>query len=99
MEILEKTIKQMPDVFTSNYFNNQAIKNGYPEELLKRKGLSKFLHIYAYNSNEFSKTWTKKKQKVSLDNKSIALSDEEMINHLKSKGYKIMRPVNEWIEI
>lgn len=94
MEILEITMAQMPNVFTSNQFNSQAVKNGYPKQLLKRQGLSKFIRKYADNGVEFSKTWTKR----SAARPQVEMTEQSMIEYLKGKGYKIMKPVNDWIE-
>jgi hypothetical protein len=99
MEVLEKTFKQMPQVFTSNQFNKQAVKNGYPAALLKHSGLHPFLHKYAKNSTTFSKTWTKNKTEVICSNESTSMTEMQMIQYLKSKGYKILKPVNEWQEL
>ena len=97
MSILEKTIAEMPNSFTSNEFNKRAIKNGYPSKLLKRKGLASFIRKYADNAYEGSKTWVKrdKPKKIISENE---ISENVMIEYLKSKGYKIMKPVNEWVE-
>ena len=90
--ILKKTIEEMPNSFTSNEFNKRAIKNGYPAKNLKRKGLSTFIKKYADNAYIGSKTWIKKNEF------HAKITDEYMIEHLKNKGYKIMKPVNDWIE-
>ena len=71
MEILEKTIKQMPNTFTSNYFNSQAVKNGYPLNALKNKGLSKFIKKYADNMYKGSRTWTLKQTKINLNHNTF----------------------------
>ena len=60
MKILEKTMEQMPNSFTSNEFNKKAISNGYPKISIQRKGLSNFIRKYADNAYEGSKTWVKK---------------------------------------
>ena len=104
-----KTLIEMPYIFTSNQFNARAIKNGYPSKLLKSKGLAKYLHKYADNGAEFSKTWTKKRMEREKLVEDRRMSDVEVresensrigkyISFLKSKGYKIMKPVNDWIE-
>jgi len=90
--ILEKTMEEMPNSFTSNEFNKRAIKNGYPVRSLKRKGLSSFIKKYADNAYEGSKTWMKKNKN------QTTTTEEDMIKHLKGKGYKIMKPVNDWVE-
>jgi len=94
MLILEKTMNEMPNSFTSNEFNKRAIKNGYPAKNLKRKGLANFIRKYADNAYEGSKTWVK----IDKNKNTGIISEPEMIEYLKSKGYKIMKPVNEWVE-
>ena len=95
MKILEETMSQMPSSFTSNEFNKMAVKNGYPRRLLKNKGLASFIKTYAENAYSGSKTWIKKKHnKLEI----IIPSEEDAISLLKSKGYKIMKPMYEWIE-
>ena len=93
MTVLEKTMKEMPNSFTSNEFNKLAIKNGYPASSLRKKGLASFIRRYADNAYEGSKTWIKKE----VINKNT-MSDEKMIQYLKSKGYKILKQVSEWAE-
>jgi len=108
-EILQRTMRQMPRVFTSNQFNKIAIKNGYPREILKKKGLAKFIEQYASNGSFQSKTWVKftdektvisETQKSNSDN-NLELSDriQEAIELLKGNGYKILKVHSEWVEI
>lgn len=96
MDILKKTIDQMPDVFTSNQFRKQAIKNGYPVKLCK-VGFSAYLKKYADNDIFKTRTWAKKPS-TKIQKIDAGLNEEEMILYLKNKGYKIMKPVNEWVE-
>jgi hypothetical protein len=103
MDSLTKTIIEMPKVFTSYEFNRAAIKNGYSERSLKNKGLSSFISKYADNGYRFSKTWTKKSNIGLFENPTIKkekeqMSELEMIEFLKSKGYRIMKRVSEWQE-
>ena len=99
MLILEKTMNEMPNSFTSNEFNKRAVKNGYPAKNLKRKGLSSFIRKYADNAYYGSKTWVKRRAKVKKEDRQYSFETfDEIISFLKSKGYKIMRPVNEWVE-
>lgn len=109
MKILEKTFKQMPRIFTSNAFNKKAVENGYPRYLIKNNGTAWFLHKYADNDEERTKTWTKKAKDIVLDISAFSnisksnmyrfSSIQEIIAFLKSKGYKIMKPVSEWVEL
>ena len=84
----------MPNSFTSNEFNKRAIKNGYPAKNLKRKGLANFIRKYANNTYNGSKIWVK----IDKNKNTGIINEPEMIEYLKSKGYKIMKPVNEWVE-
>lgn len=108
-EILIRTIKGMPRVFTSQQFNKVAVKNGYPKEILKKKGLAKFIEQYASNGSFQSKTWvkfTEEKAVTSAPQQSNSdykreLSDriQDAIELLKNNGYKILKVHSEWIEI
>lgn len=91
-DILKMTIKEMPSTFTSNYFRERAVANGYPQKLLKNK-IAAILSMYATNEAPMSKTWHKFTKDVSNN------SEAEMIRILKSKGYKIMKPKTEWEEL
>lgn len=100
--ILHKTFDQMPNVFTSNFFNATAVKNGYPKSLLKHNGLAHFLHLYSTNDKVNTKTWTKNDTTIVTKNKKehyIFNNEQEIIEFLKSKGFKIMKPVSEWVEL
>jgi hypothetical protein len=98
-ECLKKTMREMPDVFTSNQFNSHAVKNGYPKTLLERKGLAHFISQHAFNEYKHSKTWTKNSASPQPITAKIQwMTEEEMIEHLKMKGYKIMKPISEWME-
>jgi hypothetical protein len=108
-EILKKTMLQMPRVFTSNQFNTVAIKNGFPKEILKKKGLAKFIEQYASNGSFQSKTWVKfteektvmneAQQSNSEDKRELSDRLQEAIELLKGNGYKILKVHSEWVEI
>lgn len=102
MEILEKTFAQMPKIFTSNAFNSRAVKNGYPKKLLLNNGLAWFLHKYADNDKHRTKTWVKRDTEFSYPKEVIKgynFKDvDEIISFLKNKGYKVMKPFNDWVE-
>jgi hypothetical protein len=78
--IVEMTIRQMPNVFTSNKFNRIAIKNGYSEELLKQKGLSRYIREYAKNGSFQSKTWVKFNSKEETIVTPKRLTDNDELN-------------------
>lgn len=109
MNIFLKTFDEMPKHFTSFQFTRRLIHNGFPEHKIKNNGVGKFLHVYAENEYFRSKTWTKRtsvsipRNELKLNDvkeqSSTEMTDEQMIQHLKSKGYKIMKPIKEWIEL
>ena len=92
----------MPRIFTSNAFNSQAVKNGYPKRLLKNNGLAWFLHKYADNDKNRTKTWVKRNTGIIYSKEVIKVYKfkdvDEIISFLKNKGYKIMKPVSDWVE-
>ena len=106
--ILQKTAAEMPDVFTSHEFNRRAIQNGFPAIKIKHCGLAKFIRKFATNDERFSKTWTKIPDKKAYKEikmsdfstiKTMSMTEDEMIIFLKNKGYKIMKPIQDWIEL
>lgn len=106
-EIVEKTINELPQIFTSQEFNRLAVKNGYP--YTGKKGLGNYIEQYAENEFPRSKTWVKKntpkwieilKKKENMPIVTMAqMTEQQMIEALKAKGYKIMRPVQNYEEI
>lgn len=100
-KILLKTMEQMPDVFTSNQFNLQAISNGYSAlAIAKRSGTGDFIRKYATNDYPYSKMWTKKNISKNKVEKIERIDNiENAIKLLKSKGYKVLKPINEWQEV
>ena len=105
MDILHKTMNEMPNIFTSHAFNKRAVKNGYPKKLLKYKGLAHFIRLFA--KNEYgSKTWVKIQESQPINNQSTSVHQsndastdvQKMIDCLKRKGYKVMKPSTGWEE-
>ena len=107
--ILEKTMQEMSNVFTSHEFNKRAVKNGYPARILKGKGLANFIRKYADNFSWGSRTWIKREgasspnevSETRIKRRCTSLPINEIdaaIEFLKSKGYKVMKPVSEWEE-
>ena len=102
-DILNKTLDEMPDVFTSNEFNRKAVSNGYPKDRLKQTGLARYLHLHAFNDKKFKKTWTKRSKTKHQDevrkNNYVFKSFDEIVLFLKTKGYRVMKPINQWEEL
>ena len=93
-EILEKTLNQMDIVFSSNEFSEKAKKNGINQFQINNGIIADFLHKNAIQGDT-KRMW----EKINFNN--YQKSDEIMtaINLLKSNGYKILKPVSDWIEI
>lgn len=108
LDIIVKTINDMPDRFTSREFNAAAIANGYPERMLKGKGLAPLIARFAKNDYYRSKTWTKLtapefmngiiREHSELTECSCNLSLEKAIELIKKNGLKVMKPVADWVE-
>lgn len=108
LDIIVNTINEMPDRFTSREFNAAAVINGYPERMLKGKGLAPYIARFAKNDYYRSKTWTKLTapevtkpvvyQQTELNECSCNLSLEKAVELLKNNGYKVMKPVADWVE-
>ena len=112
VNIMHKTFDEMPNRFTGFLFNKVLIKNGYSANKARRGTKHRnFLRNMAENLGYKSKTWIKKPefQKetgiFSDENFKIKpaqpqqLTEQRAIEFLKSKGYKIMKPVSNWEEI
>jgi hypothetical protein len=96
-EILEKTFKEMSYVFSSNEFSKLARHYGISNHLVHRGVLSSFLHCNA-RQMESRRMWTKLNGQIPYKEQSTdKLSDA--ISLLKQNGYKIMKPINDWIEL
>jgi uncharacterized protein YnzC (UPF0291/DUF896 family) len=93
MNILEQTLRQMPSRFSSNEFAKRAKRNGLTTREIQNGLVSHYLRNETIRDG--SKRMWKKKDVVSQEyNKT-----EECIKHLKNLGYKILKPVNEWVEL
>jgi len=93
-EILIKTLHQMGNSFSSNEFSRQARVNGITDFQVASGLLGKFLHKYAYQGNS-KRLWYKEKPNNVNVNEQVQFA----INILKQNGYKILKPVSEYIEI
>jgi len=90
-DILKKTLAEMKSVFSSNEFSKKAKKNGLSAKEINNGVIALFLHQNAIQM-ESRRMW-KKYNGVNLNDLSDA------IQLLKSHGYKVMKPVNDWVEV
>lgn len=104
-EFYTKAMNSMPFTFSSHKFLSKLRKTGIKKEEIKSDYHRSFLLNNSERINKF--LWKKKEpqmqiplkveQKVSPTPVKADLSDEEMINILKAKGYKVLKPT--WSEL
>lgn len=95
MTILKQTLDQMPMIFSSNIYSIAAQKNGLDKYLINQGIIVTFL---SKNCKRVSKRiWEKKPTNTSEITDAEKLA--EAIKLVKSFGYKVMKPVNEWVEL
>ena len=96
MEILKKTLSEMNFTFSSNEFSKKAQKNGLSKQEVNNGVIALFLHRNAVQG-ETRRMWRKHNGLTSDKQKSDKIM--EAIDLLKSNGYKILKPVSDWVEL
>jgi len=106
-EFYTKAISSMPYIFSSHKFLGKLRKTGIRKEDIKSDYHLSFLQDNSDRINKF--LWRKRQPQMQIPlqvEEKIApvpapvkadLSDEEMINILKAKGYKVLKPT--WNEL
>ena len=85
---------------TESYFKSTAIANGYPKDDALKTKFFPFLRLRATLNKVKGKTWAKKAMTNELHfDPFIETSLEEAIKTVKAAGYKVMKPINDWIEL
>jgi hypothetical protein len=95
MNILSKTFNEMSFVFSSNSFSSKAQKNGLSKQEINNGVIALFLHQNAIQLST-KRMWQKKD--ISTDMPKID-KIKDAIELLKSHNYKILKPVNDWVEL
>jgi hypothetical protein len=104
VEFYSKAMSSMPFVFSSHKFLGKLRKTGIRKEEIKSDYHLSFLLNNSDRINKF--LWKKKDPQIEIPLKVEAvepapvkaeLSDEDMINILKAKGYKVLKPT--WSEL
>jgi hypothetical protein len=103
-ELLNQVLGKMPNYFSSNEFANLAVKKGLPKKRVSFGDVSAFLHHNAIQSKESNRMWhkkqdTKKANEIEIPFCKESKNEENAISFLKSKGYRISKKVEEWVEI
>lgn len=102
MNPLNKTLSEMPEIFTSNHFAQKARLNGVDQKAIDNNIIACFLHENAVQTAS-KRTWRKSVLKTTyceaVQTRSENLEAEQnAVSLLKSLGYKIMKPKTDWIE-
>ena len=101
METLKKTLEQMSSTFSSNEFSKKAKKNGVLRKEINNGVLALFLHRNAIQGDT-RRMWTKKNVVAENNVVSKKVSSDkisEAIELLKNNGYRILKPVSDWVEL
>ena len=113
IDILQKTMEEMPRVFTSFQFKAKAIENGYPVDETIGQRWYPFFRRYADNAVPKGKTWTKREPCEQLNlipnPEVLTYSEDVRVTHspaideaieiVKDAGYKVMKRVHDWVEL
>lgn len=93
-QILESTFQQMPNIFTSNQFALRLEINGAPREVVTNGIMLAYEREHANplgKSEHRNRTWIKKQPVIEQQVINFELTDEVCIEHLKSRGYRILK--------
>lgn len=105
MEILLEVLNEMPRYFSSNQFCKVAREHGYPDWEIERDKHVNFLSMNCTRDIHSNRMWYKKTTHIQ---NSIVFNDQikqdvntvdEAIRILKAEGYKVMKPVTEFVEL
>lgn len=103
MDILQKSLTQMKQVFSSNEFTAKAKRNGLSDAQVRNGAIANFLHQYArqYGSR---RTWIKRTDNAQPNPHfgtpiTNDLDLRQAIAIIKKHGYKILMPTTEWKEL
>ena len=108
MDLLNKTLIEMREVFSSNEFSYRAKKNGLSVREVAAGVCGHFLHRNAIQLDTRRK-WKKKNMeenlhvinRLAVPAPEFDIKDEVSgaINLLKNLGYKILKPQTKWDEV
>lgn len=99
-EIFFQALNEMPAKFTSLQFSNMCRQKGINQSAKIK--YHQFLHKYCDSGGYHSRSWTKivsREQRTLFNTLTPQLTEENCIEYLKSKGYRIQKPITEYIDI
>lgn len=104
-ELLNEVFNEMPNEFSSHDFCKVLAGKGFSRAKIKKGAAAEYLKSVSIQNEKWSRTWRKIPVQPQLSihdiNVPVAMSMTEQgaIAYLKSLGYKIMKPINQWEEI
>lgn len=93
-EVMENALLKMPSEFTSNEFCLKLREMGISKDFTSSGSVGDFLKRKCNQSNYSKRTWQK-----STKNTQSEMTIESAIRLLKSEGYRVLMPINEWKEL
>ena len=98
-DVLSECLDKMPNYFSSNEFSAICQKNGLSKHYCSSGTLGDFLKRFCTQGTT-KRMWSKKGIIVKeVNNTYNAYTEEEAINYLKKRGYKIYKPTTTFKEI
>jgi hypothetical protein len=94
-QALTEVLNQMPEIFSSNQFVRSCRKKQIHEQIIHSGMIAKFLKNHASKYGSSKRMWIKRATEINV----IDFKEQECIDYLKSKGFKVMKPVNKFVEI
>lgn len=86
MEVLEA----MPSTFSGKLFRNTCVEHGLDSEIVKKGITTSFLHLNAILMDG-TRTWMKKEEVEVQVYFSDLTKEQECIEYLKAKGYRVLK--------
>lgn len=106
MEIFNQILKEMPNEFTTNMFVKSMRQKNISESIIKNQRHIPFLtsKCERFTRNTFGKKYQRdllfeSSTESKIEYKKNNMDEKDAIEFLKSKGYKILKPITEYQEL
>lgn len=87
---LTEVLEAMPSTFSGKLFRNTCLEHGLDTEMVKKGITTSFLHLNAILI-EGTRTWMKKDEMQLEIYFSDSTKEQECIQYLKEKGYRVLK--------
>ena len=100
MEIYQRVLSTMPQIFSTNeYLQSLKKEASSPTDVNRTKYLSFIKKECRKVSN---RTYVKKPKEVQLSLEPVSqpvITEDMAVELLKNLGYKVLKPIKDWVEI